>query len=113
MTAGLSLAPVTGNAREMPSCFSKGGQGPSGEAGFEGDSVIPIWPPRRGSASAESTPKLPIVGKNLVHKEGRKRADQYGLIDFGNVSPSKLAKTATAKSVLDAGCAGSQAHDLV
>jgi putative transposase len=44
--------------------------------------------------------------KDFLHKESRKLADQYGLIVFGNVSPSKLAKTAMAKSVLDAGWAG-------
>ena len=44
--------------------------------------------------------------KDFQHKESRKLADQYGLIVFGNVSPSKLAKIAMAKSVLDAGWAG-------
>ena len=43
---------------------------------------------------------------DFVHKESRKLADQYGLIVFGNVSPSTLAKIAMAKSVLDAGWAG-------
>jgi transposase len=54
--------------------------------------------------------------KDFLHKKSRTLADQYGLIVFGNVSSSKLAKTCMAKtcmaktcmakSVLDAGWAG-------
>jgi putative transposase len=44
--------------------------------------------------------------KDWQHKTTAKIAKQYGLIVVGDVSPSKLAKTAFAKSVLDAGWAG-------
>jgi putative transposase len=43
--------------------------------------------------------------KDFLHKASNKLAKEYGLIVVGNVSPSKLAKTQMAKSVLDAGWA--------
>jgi putative transposase len=43
--------------------------------------------------------------KDFLHKETTKLAKQFGLIVIGDVSPSKLAKTQMAKSVLDAGWA--------
>lgn len=43
--------------------------------------------------------------KDFLHKVSAKLTNQYGLIVFGDVSPSKLAKTRLAKSVLDAGWA--------
>src|SRR5215831_2612614 len=44
--------------------------------------------------------------KDYLHKESTKIAKTYGLIVVDDVSPSKLAKTQMAKSVLDAGWAG-------
>jgi putative transposase len=41
--------------------------------------------------------------KDFLHKASSKLAKQYGLIVVGDVSPSKLAQTKMAKSVLDAG----------
>jgi len=41
--------------------------------------------------------------KDFIHKASTALAKQYGLIVIGNVSPSKLAQTRMAKSVLDAG----------
>lgn len=41
--------------------------------------------------------------KDFLHKASARLANQYGLIVVGNVSPSKLAQTNMAKSVLDAG----------
>src|SRR4029077_6900482 len=43
--------------------------------------------------------------KDFLHKASAKLVKEYGLIVIGNVSPSKLAKTRMAKSVLDAGWA--------
>jgi putative transposase len=43
--------------------------------------------------------------KDFLHKASAKLANEYGLIVVGDVSPSKLAKTRMAKSVLDAGWA--------
>jgi IS605 OrfB family transposase len=44
--------------------------------------------------------------KDFLHKESAKIVKEYGLIVVGDVSPSKLAKTNMAKSVLDAGWSG-------
>jgi len=44
--------------------------------------------------------------KDFLHKASAKLAKQYGLIIVGDVSPSKLAQTSMAKSVLDAGWSG-------
>jgi len=41
--------------------------------------------------------------KDFLHKETTKLVRQYGLTVVGDVSPSKLARTNMAKSVLDAG----------
>lgn len=41
--------------------------------------------------------------KDFLHKASAKLAKEYGLIVVGDVSPSKLAQTGMAKSVLDAG----------
>jgi putative transposase len=41
--------------------------------------------------------------KDFLHKASAKIAKEYGLIVVGDVSPSKLAQTTMAKSVLDAG----------
>ena len=41
--------------------------------------------------------------KDFLHKASTKLAKEYGLIVVGDVSPSKLAQTNMAKSVLDAG----------
>lgn len=41
--------------------------------------------------------------KDFLHKASTKVAKEHGLIIIGDVSPSKLAKTRMAKSVLDAG----------
>lgn len=41
--------------------------------------------------------------KDFLHKRSTEIAKQYGLIVIGDVSPSKLAQTRMAKSVLDAG----------
>ena len=41
--------------------------------------------------------------KDHLHKASTKIAKSFGLIAVGNVSPSKLARTRMAKSVLDAG----------
>lgn len=41
--------------------------------------------------------------KDFMHKASSKLAKEYGLIVIGDVSPSKLARTNMAKSVLDAG----------
>jgi putative transposase len=43
--------------------------------------------------------------KDFLHKASAAIAKQFGLIVIGDVSPSKLAKTRMAKSVLDAGWA--------
>ncbi len=43
--------------------------------------------------------------KDFLHKESARLTKEYGLIVIGDVSPSKLAKTRMAKSVLDAGWA--------
>ena len=43
--------------------------------------------------------------KDFLHKASARLAKDYGLIVVGDVSPSKLAKTRMAKSVLDAGWA--------
>lgn len=43
--------------------------------------------------------------KDFLHKASTKLAKQYGLIVVGDVSPSKIARTRMAKSVLDAGWA--------
>ena len=47
--------------------------------------------------------------KDFLHKAANKITDRFGLIVIGDVSPSKLAKTRMAKSVLDAGWAGFKA----
>lgn len=44
--------------------------------------------------------------RDFLHKQSARIANEYGLIVIGDVSPSKLAKTTMAKSVLDAGWAG-------
>jgi IS605 OrfB family transposase len=44
--------------------------------------------------------------KDFLHKESARIANEYGFIAVGDVSPSKLAKTRMAKSVVDAGWAG-------
>jgi IS605 OrfB family transposase len=44
--------------------------------------------------------------KDFLHKRSVEIVKKYGLIVVGDVSPSKLAKTRMAKSVLDAGWAG-------
>ncbi len=41
--------------------------------------------------------------RDFLHKASNKLAREYGLVVVGNVSPSKLAQTNMAKSVLDAG----------
>ena len=41
--------------------------------------------------------------KDFLHKASNKLARKYGLVVVGDVSPSKLAQTDMAKSVLDAG----------
>jgi IS605 OrfB family transposase len=41
--------------------------------------------------------------RDFLHKASAKLANEYGLIFVGDVSPSKLAQTRMAKSVLDAG----------
>lgn len=41
--------------------------------------------------------------KDFLHKESNKVAKKYGLVVVGDISPSKLAQTRMAKSVLDAG----------
>lgn len=41
--------------------------------------------------------------KDFIHKLSAKLSKEYGLIVIGDVSPSKLAQTNMAKSVLDAG----------
>src|SRR5690554_680715 len=41
--------------------------------------------------------------KDALHKFSRRLVDQHGEIVVGDVSPTKLAKTSMAKSVLDAG----------
>jgi IS605 OrfB family transposase len=41
--------------------------------------------------------------KDFLHKASAKLAKEYGFIFVGDVSPSKLAQTRMAKSVLDAG----------
>jgi transposase len=43
------------------------------------------------------------ICEQFLHKETTKLVRQYGFIAVGNVSPSKLARTNMAKSVLDAG----------
>lgn len=43
--------------------------------------------------------------RDFLHKASARVVKQYGLIVIGDVSPSKLAKTRFAKSVLDAGWA--------
>jgi IS605 OrfB family transposase len=43
--------------------------------------------------------------KDFMHKASTKLAKEYGLIVIGDVSPSKIARTRMAKSVLDAGWA--------
>jgi putative transposase len=43
--------------------------------------------------------------KDFLHKASAKLAKEFGLIVIGDVSPSRLAKTKMAKSVLDAGWA--------
>jgi IS605 OrfB family transposase len=43
--------------------------------------------------------------KDFMHKASTALAKQYGLIIIGDVSPSKIARTRMAKSVLDAGWA--------
>jgi putative transposase len=43
--------------------------------------------------------------RNFLHQESARIVKEYGLIVVGDVSPSKLAKTRMAKSVLDAGWA--------
>ncbi|WP_460426272.1 hypothetical protein [Azotobacter armeniacus] len=40
-----------------------------------------------------------------MHKFSRSQVNQHGTIIVGDVSPTKLAKTTLAKSVLDAGWA--------
>jgi putative transposase len=49
--------------------------------------------------------------KDFLHKASARLAKEYGLIVIGDVSPSRLAKTRMAKSVLDAGWA-SLKHQL-
>lgn len=44
--------------------------------------------------------------KDFMHKASAALAKEYGLIVIGDVSPSKIARTRMAKSVLDAGWAG-------
>ena len=44
--------------------------------------------------------------KDFIHKMTAKLSKEYGLIVIGDVSPSKLAQTRMAKSVLDAGWSG-------
>jgi putative transposase len=44
--------------------------------------------------------------KDFLHKRSAEIVKEYGLIVVGDVSPSKLAKTDKAKSVLDAGWSG-------
>ena len=41
--------------------------------------------------------------RDFLHKASAKIAKEFGLIVVGDVSPSKIAKTSMAKSVLDAG----------
>ncbi|GAB3377691.1 hypothetical protein GCM10027514_15320 [Azotobacter armeniacus] len=43
--------------------------------------------------------------KDALHKFSRSQVNQHGTIIVGDVSPTKLAKTTLAKSVLDAGWA--------
>jgi putative transposase len=44
--------------------------------------------------------------KDFLHQRSAEIVKQYGLVVVGGVSPSKLAKTRMAKSVLDAGWSG-------
>jgi IS605 OrfB family transposase len=44
--------------------------------------------------------------KDFLHKASRALCEKYGLIIVGDVSPSKLAKTRMAKSILDASWSG-------
>jgi putative transposase len=44
--------------------------------------------------------------KDFLHKASAMIAKEYGLVVVGDVSPSKLAQTSMAKSVLDAGWSG-------
>jgi hypothetical protein len=72
-----------------------------------------VLPQDRGGAGDGDRAKTTQKRVRRIHKESRKLVDQYGLIDFGNTSPSKLAKTTMAESVLDGGWAGPQALDFV
>jgi len=47
--------------------------------------------------------KIAARRKDFMHKASAALAKEYGLIVIGDVSPSKLAQTKMAKSVLDAG----------
>lgn len=49
--------------------------------------------------------KIAARRKDFLHKATSKIAKEYGLIVIGDVSPSKIARTRMAKSVLDAGWA--------
>jgi putative transposase len=50
--------------------------------------------------------KIATRRKDFLHEQSARIVKEYGLVVVGNVSPSRLAKTNMAKSVLDAGWAG-------
>jgi putative transposase len=58
---------------------------------------------RKGKRVKAIHAKIRNRRKDFLHKESTKLVKQYGFIAVGNVSPSKLARTNMAKSVLDAG----------
>jgi putative transposase len=50
--------------------------------------------------------KIATRRKDFLHKQSARIVKEYGLVVVGELSPSRLAKTNMAKSVLDAGWAG-------
>ncbi len=61
---------------------------------------------RKGKRVKAIHAKIRNRRKDFLHKQSTKLVRQYGFIAVGNVSPTILAQTSMAKSVLDAGWSG-------
>lgn len=61
---------------------------------------------RKGARARSIHSKITNRRKDYLHKASSALAKEYGLIVVGDVSPSKLAQTRMAKSVLNAGWGG-------
>lgn len=88
-----SLATLSdGRAIEMPACFRKAEE-----------SIGKAQRARKKRLVASRRAKVANRRRDYLHKASTSLVKEHGLIVVGNVSPSKLARTRMAKSVLDAG----------